>query len=1044
MEYKLSYKSETEFEKHFVGYLEECCGWKGGVICYPTESDLIKNWADILFNNNRDIDRLGNYPLTDGEMGQILDQIKSHRTPFNLNGFVNGKSVSIVRDNPQDTIHFGKTVSLKIYDRHEVACGKSCYQIVRQPKFEAKRYLFPERRGDIMLLINGMPLFHIELKKSNVPLSKAYDQIKKYSDEGIFSGLFSLVQIFMAMTPEDAVYFANPGPDGEFNPNFFFHWADSDNVPVKEWQRFTADLLHIPMAHQLIGFYTVPDKKDGIFKVLRSYQYYAVAAIANKVRLREGHWYEKNLQRGGFIWHTTGSGKTLTSYLAAKLISTSKDADKVVFLVDRTELDTQSVIHYRGFAEDENSVNDVASTNALIAKLASDKDGESLIVASIQKMSRILDDGPKRRRRDIEKINKKRMVFIVDECHRDTFGDMMHNVKQTFPYAMFFGFSGTPIKEENKKKGCTSADVFGDELAGTRYTIGDGIRDGNVLGFDPYMCPTFNDSDIKSRAALEIVRASDKKELEADPKKSEQYYLLMQTMEMAGHLEPDGKYIKGAEDYLPVSQYKFDPKNGYPGHGKSVVEKILNDYDILSQNKKFHSIFATSSIPEAIAYYEYIKEQAPTLKATVLVDPSDNDGNAGYDKMAGLAKVIDDYNKTFGTSFRIATYKDMKKDISLRMAHEDPYFGRDFTAEKQVDMLIVVDQMLTGFDSKWVNVLYLDKIIRQENIVQAFSRTNRIFGALKPHGTICYFRKPHTMKKYVDEAIETYSGNKSYMVYADKLIPNVKKFNDCFSEIKELFESEDIKNYSRTPSGVPACAKFVMLFNRLNRLLETIKIQGFNWKNIRYGETEVEITEEIYLALLQRYKDLARHGGAAEADLPYDLNPHISKISTGKIDADYMNSRFEKFMRLRHDEAGEQIIEQAKIDLYKSFAMLPKEEQEFAQIIIRDIQLGVLEPEKDKTFRDYIWDYICKQTDNRILKFARLFGLDVPKLKEIMALPSAVAVNDWRHDKLLESADHGKVETYFKNLYGNISAFKIRQKFDDLLHGFIVSGGFDF
>lgn len=1046
MGYRSSYNDELEFEKDFVRYLQECCGWKGGAICYPTEQDLIDNWAKILYSNNRDKDRLGDFPLTAGEMKQILDQVQAQRTPFNLNSFVNGKSVSIIRDNQQDKDHVGKTVSLKIYDRQEVAGGKSCYQVVRQPKFGAKQDLFHERRGDVLLLINGMPLFHIELKRSNVPLSKAYNQIKKYSDEGIFTGIFSLVQIFIAMTPEDSVYFTNPGRDGEFNPNFYFHWADCDNVPVKEWQKFAADLLHIPMAHQLIGFYTVPDKKDGIFKVLRSYQYYAVAAIANKVQLREGLWLEKNMQRGGYIWHTTGSGKTLTSFLAAKLISTSKDADKVVFLVDRTELDTQSVKHYRGFAENEDSINDVSSTNNLIGKLTSDKEGDSLIVASIQKMSRIYEDGSLRRQRDIEKINKQRIVFIVDECHRDTFGEMMGKIKETFPYAMFFGFSGTPIKEENRKKGCTSADVFGDELKGTRYTIGDGIRDGNVLGFDPYMCPTFDDLDLKKRIALELVHAASEAELSNDEQKRGRYYELLQTMDMAGHYDESGKYIKGVEDYLPTSQYKFDPQNGLCKHGYEVVRKILADYDTISQNRLFHSIFATSSIPEAIAYYKYIKQQDPTLKVAVLVDPSDDNEATSYDKIAGLAEVIADYNRTFKQSFKLATYKDMKKDISLRMSHEEPYIGKTFTPDKQLDMLIVVDQMLTGFDSKWVNALYLDKVMRQESIIQAFSRTNRVFGKVKPHGTICYYRKPYTMKKNIDEAIAMYSGNEAYKVYVEKLNTNVKKFNDCYLEIEEVFKNEGISDFSHLPQDIAVRAKFVSLFNQLNKLLETIRVQGFTWKRTEYGDTVLKCTEQSYLALLQRYKELIKpsiYGGSE--DLPYDINPHISKISTGKIDADYMDSRFKKFMSLRHDNASLETVEQAKIELIKSFAMLSEEEQGFAQIVIRDIQLGVLIPEDTKSFREYISEYMYRQKDGQIHKFADCFGIDEELLKELVALRlSDATINEFgRFDRLKATADMDKVRGYFKKIHGEVSNFKINNLFDNLLHDFIISGGFD-
>ena len=1045
MGYQLKYDNESVFEQDFVNFLQERCGWKGGVLEYKTEQELIQNWANILYNNNREADRLGNYPLTDCEMRQILDQIKNHRTPFNLSSFINGKSISIIRDNPQDKAHLGKTVSLKIYDRQEVAGGKSCYQIARQPKLSARRDLFPERRGDVMLLINGMPLFHVELKKSNVPLREALNQIEKYSKENLFTGLFSLVQIFIAMTPEDAVYFTNPGPDGNFNENFQFHWADSDNIPIKEWQKFTSELLHIPMAHELIGFYTVADKKDGVFKVLRSYQYYAVAAIANKVKLNDGHWLEKGRQRGGFVWHTTGSGKTLTSFMAAKIISTSKDADKVVFLVDRTELDTQSVKHYKGFAEDENSVNDATSTANLISKLKSDDASKSLIVASIQKMYRISDDGSYRKWRDIEKINQKRIVFIVDECHRDTFGDMMSIIKQTFPYAVFFGFSGTPIQEENKKKGCTSADVFGNELLGTRYTIGDGIRDKNVLGFDPYMCPTFADKDIKKQVALDLVHETSEESVLANPKKREKYLSIFNSLEMAGHYDNSGKYIKGAEDYIPTSQYTFDPKNGLVAHGKEVVSSILSGYATVSAGKKFHSIFATSSIPEAIAYFNYLREVAPTLKTTVLVDPSDNNDKTNYDKIEGLAEIIDYYNKMFGQHFDISTYKKMKMDISLRLSHEDPYFGKDFTPDKQLDMLIVVNQMLTGFDSKWVNALYLDKLMYQENIIQAFSRTNRIFGDGKPFGMIYYYRYPHTMAKNVEQAIKLYSGDKPYMVYVDKLDKNVKAFNDCYLEIKELFESENIPDFSHNPEDGSACAKFVTLFNRLHSLLEKIKVQGFVWEKKEYGDTTVEITYEIYLTLLQRYRELLTSGTSGNCDIPYDLNTHISEISTGKIDADYMNSRFEKYLNLKKDKASEESIEKMRVELYKSFAMLSAEEQEFAKIIIAKIQHGEFVPEPGKKFYDYICDLIYEKQNTQIHRFAATFGLDEKMLKDLVALHlSENNVNEHnRFDELKSTADMEKVRQYFLQTDSTLTNFKIRNLFEDLLFKFVVSGGFD-
>ncbi len=224
----MTFQKEADFEEALIKVLADK-GWEKEVIKNPTEQDLIRNWAKILYDNNRGIDRLNNYPLTDGEMQQIIEQITELRTPLKLNGFINGKTVSIKRDNPDDKLHFGTEISLKIYDRREIAAGQSRYQIVQQPVFPSKSKMLNDRRGDLMLLINGMPVIHSELKRSGVPVSQAYNQIEKYSYEGVFTGLFSLVQVFVAMNPEETRYFANPGPDGKFNTDYYFHWADFNN-----------------------------------------------------------------------------------------------------------------------------------------------------------------------------------------------------------------------------------------------------------------------------------------------------------------------------------------------------------------------------------------------------------------------------------------------------------------------------------------------------------------------------------------------------------------------------------------------------------------------------------------------------------------------------------------------------------------------------------------------------------------------------------------------------------------------------------------------
>lgn len=501
-----------------------------------------------------------------------------------------------------------------------------------------------------MLLINGMPLIHIELKKSGIPVSQACNQIEKYSHGGIFSqGLFSLVQIFVAMNPEETLYFANPGVDGKFNKDYYFNWADFNNEPINEWNRVAASLLSIPMAHQLIGFYTVADDTDGVLKVMRSYQYQAVSAISDKVAKTK--WADKEIY-GGYVWHTTGSGKTMTSFKAAQLIANSKDADKVVFLMDRIELGTQSLLEYRGFADDSDSVQATENTDVLIAKLKDSDPNKTLIVTSIQKMSNIEEDGSKNDH-DIALINKKRIVFIIDEAHRSTFGDMLTTIKKTFPAAIFFGFTGTPIHDENQKKKNTTSDIFGNELH--RYSIADGIRDKNVLGFDPYKVLTYKDRDLRRVVALEKAKAATEEEAIADDKKREIYYRYMNDVPMAGHKDALGNYIKGIEDFIPTSQYEI------PKHQHTVTNDIIDNWNTLSHGGKFHAIFATSSIPEAVIYYKLLKAEKPDLKIAALFDQSIDNNGSGIFKEDALIEMLTDYNKVYKQDFTIPTYAKYKK-----------------------------------------------------------------------------------------------------------------------------------------------------------------------------------------------------------------------------------------------------------------------------------------------------------------------------------------------------------------------------------------------
>ena len=1035
----MKYNKESDFEKAVIALLSNN-SWTE-IIYNPTEQDLLDNWAKIIFDNNRHIDQLGDYPLTESEMGQILEQGNEQRTPFNLNGWINKRKINIIRDNPDDTLHFGKEVSLKIYDPNEIGAGQSRYQIAEQPIFVTPNPLMSNRRGDFMILINGMPLIHVELKRSDIPVSQATNQIEKYTQEGVFkSGIYSLVQVFVAMTPEETVYFANPGYDGKFNKDFFFHWANFNNEPINRWEDVANDLLTIPMAHQITGYYLVADGGDGVLKVMRSYQYYASHAIADKVNKTK--WDELDIH-GGYIWHTTGSGKTMTSFKSAQLISRFKNADKVVFLVDRCELGTQSLLEYQGFALDDESVNATENTAVLVSKLKSDNRDETLIVTSIQKFSRITEDSDFKAS-DIEKINRKRIVIIVDECHRSTFGNMLQDIRDTFPRALFFGFTGTPIFNENKKKDLQTSDVFGNELH--RYSIADGIRDGNVLGFDHTPVLTFKEKEIRRVVALDAAHLADEKDLEILPTDSEEvrhykefqaetYYYFMNDKPMVGNKDEEG-----IEDYLPESQYNNDI------HRNAVVDDILENFPIISRGKKFHAIFATSSISEAIEYFELFRAKAPELKVTALYDSSIDNNGKGYVKEAATVKILTDYNTTFGQKFRMQTFDSYKKDVASRLAHKKPYLN--LPPDEQLDILIVVDQMLTGFDSKWVNTLYMDKELKYEGIIQSFSRTNRLFGHDKPFGVIRYYRRPFTMKERIVQAFNTYSGNKAFGVFVDHLETNLTNMNAKFLEIKAIFEAAGITNFEKLPPEEADKRKFAQLFVLFNRYLDSAKVQGFLWRKLTYtfkhdGEPDTSVTllldENTYNTLVARYKELRNGGGGGiDEEPPYDLESYITEINTDKINSDYMQTHFEKWLKqLNESEDADKMLE----ELHNTFSVLSQEDQQFAHLLINDIMRGDLVVDESKTITDYITEYKVNAQNDRIHRFAESLGVDEDLLRQMVELHlNNSNINEFgRFDNLKATLDTTKAKAYFEaKEHTTISTFSVKMKADKELRTFIL------
>lgn len=1037
------FNKEIPFEEAMVEALRRK-GWGvHPVLMYPTEAELIENWRQILSKLNNGIDCLNNCPLTDGEMQQVLQQVRDLRSPLRLNSeFINGKSISIVRDNPDDTLHFGKTVNPIVYDKKKIGSNATVYQIARQPRFTTNSQILGERRGDFTLLINGMPLIHVELKRSGVPVRNACNQTENYMKNGVFDGIYSLVQIFVAMNPEETLYFANPGPDGKFNPDFYFHWADFNNELINEWPDIAETLLSIPMAHQLIGYYTVPDKGDGILKVMRSYQYYAANKIFQKV---QQHNWKVSDQLGGHIWHTTGSGKTLTSFKSAQLIAQSNDdAEKVVFLVDRIELGNQSYKEYSGFAE-EDTVQDTSNTNKLISKLKSSDAKDKLIVTSIQKMSRINEESMQQRKNELEQIRAKKIVFIVDEAHRSVFGEMYPTIRETFPMALFFGFTGTPIMPEYERNMNTTVTLFGDELH--RYVMPDGIRDGNVLGFNPVMCRTYDDIKLRRAVALEKAKVHTEEEALADDDRREVYLRYMEQVPMAGEKQADGQYSKGIEDYLPSAQYDR------PEHREAVAQNVIENFPLLSRNRKYHAILATSSIREAVEYYKLLREKAPELNITALFDPNEDLSGGDFDKNAALELIIGEYCNLFNKTYDVATYGLMKEDISNRLAHKEAY--KRLEPGKQIDILIVVNQMLTGFDSKWVNTLYLDKYYKPEqahDLIQAISRTNRPQDKRdKPFGTIRYYRKVHSMRRNIAEAIEMYSGGRPLGVFVDRLPHNLHRMNDIFIEIKELFENAEIENFSKLPTLDAEKGRFAKLFKALSDHISAARLQGFSWEKKEYtADDGTPITmvfdNDDYQTLAARYRELYDDGNgpSSSGNLPYEIDAHLTEIETGAIDYEYMNSRFEKYLKeLRKDVLDEDRLQKLLDEVHKSFAFLSQEEQRYASQFLHDVQSGDLKYNICKSFHDYIIDYMNKAQEGKIQTLARNFGLDAALLKEMAdARLTEQNIDEFgRFTRLKASVSPVLAKAYFQQREGTtLSIPKIKMKLDGVLRLFILKG----
>ena len=705
-----------------------------------TTEDLWNNFRSILYTLNQDkLDR----PLSDIEFNQVKSVISNLKTPYEAGQFLYGlNGVSQVEVDLDD----GQHVFLTVFDQKQIGAGNTQYQVVNQISREPKITGRPSRRFDTTMLINGLPIIQIEEKADTHDVNEALNQMHQYIGERQYTDIFSTLQILVAITPNDVKYMANTTAD-KFNKDFAFRWQDRDNKPVRNWKEFADLMLSIPMAHQMATNFMILDgtKNKQMIKVMRPYQVYATQAVLAKLKQAD---FSVGTNKLGYIWHTTGSGKTITSFKTAWLASRMPQVDKVVFVVDRIALTRQIDENYRAYdpsadadAGIKGSVESTESTRDLERKLKS-KD-ISIIVTSVQKLGTLV----KRKRFEVP---DKHYVFIVDEAHRSTGGENFEMIQKKFRHAAWIGYTGTPMFDDVVSKTAPrTEDIFGPLLHA--YTIREAIADRNVLGFKVDFETTINEEQMKSEYLPVFYRAQ-------YPDWSEE--------KIQNKIE--NMTDEDMDDMVEPSIYDENID-----HVRLVVEDIFKNWRNRSNEGKYNALFTThvggnkASTPMAMMYFnefqrvnkERLEQGLFTLKTAVTFSQSTNNGE--YQKVTndGLWSAMQVYNEQFGTAFGLDDTSAYTQDVASRL-------NRTAIDGNFLDIVIVVDQLLTGFDAPQMNTLYVDRTLKNALLIQAYSRTNRVADMKeKPWGRIVNYRWPAYNERLM---------NKALAIYADKTSAELK------------------------------------------------------------------------------------------------------------------------------------------------------------------------------------------------------------------------------------------------------------------------------
>lgn len=876
----MAYQSEAQLEQQLIEQLQN---QNYSAVSLPDYDSLVANFKEQFeaFNSAK----LEGKPLSPKEWERVLN-------------YINGKSIfesaKLLRDKFVLERDDGTKPYLKFLDEDHT---KNRYQVTHQTTVVGKY----TNRYDVTLLINGLPLVQIELKRRGIDIKEAVNQIMRYRKHS-YQGLYHFIQLFVVSNGVDTKYFANSDKDILYSHTFF--WTDDNNIRVTNLKDFSVVFLARDLLIKMLTKFTILNDTDKVLMVMRPYQVYATEALIRQATLTN---------RNAYIWHTTGAGKTLTSFKTAQILASMPNIKKVIFLVDRKDLDTQTTEEFNKF--EAGSVDATDRTDILVKQMK-DKNHQ-LIITTIQKMATAVKKP--QYAKVMELYRNEKVVFIIDECHRSQFGDMHKDIVRHFQKAQFFGFTGTPRFEVNGKvEGKvtqTTEKLFGECLHS--YLIKDAIFDNNVLGFHIEYITTmkgaYDENDSTMTEAIDVG----------------ELYMADERMAM-------------------------------------VANHIVQNHKAKTRNRQYTAIFAVSSIPMLIKYYDIFKSIDHDLNISGIFSYGANEDYEGHDEHSrdALERIIADYNKTFSTNFSTETFSAYHKDISDRMKGKKT---------KQLDILIVVNMFLTGFDSKPLSVLYVDKDMMYHDLLQAYSRTNRVEKETKPWGIIVCYRN---LKQKTDDALALFSQGHPDGILTQSFEFYVQKFNELVARIKQL---------APTPASIDMMyseddqKQFIVMFRELTRYLlslQTFVEFSFDRSNLDMSDQEYQDYKSKYLLLYRKNQT-----GKEVVSVLDDVDFCIELMESNRINVAYIMNLIRN-IDFTTKQTRERDIEHIKSELGRSDNLHLHKKIDILRAFLDQVVSGFDGSEDiDVEYNEFE----NKQKSEEIEAFAEQEGVDAKMLKSEIA-----------------------------------------------------------